>query len=111
MAISAKQAIKNYYVQLINEVPLENTQFYGLANQADLFPLGSGADVQAKATRAEKVAYLLNSIVEPGADYYLPILLQVMRNSKMQNLVKLANEIQAAINGISYVIILVQFVV
>ena len=103
MAISPKQAIKDYYVRLITEVPLDNTEFFALAKQAGLFPLGTGANVEARKTKADKMTYLLNDIVEPGADDYLPILLQVMKKSKVHNVVKLADEIQAALNGMSYV--------
>ena len=75
-----------------------------MANTADLFPLGTAATIAAKTTRAEKVSYFLQHVVEPGADDYLPKLLKVMRDSKMDNAVKLAGEIQAAMEPGTHVI-------
>ena len=66
-----------------------------MAKTADLFPLGTAASIEAKPTRAEKVAYFLEHIVEPGADDYLPKLLTIMKDSKIDNVVKLAGKIEA----------------
>ena len=67
-----------------------------MAKQAYLFPLDSGESIAAMSTRAQKVNYLLQHVVEPGAEQYLPKLLKVMRDSKVANVVRLADDIQTA---------------
>ena len=67
-----------------------------MAKQAYLFPLDTGESIAAKYTRAQKVTYFLQYVVEPGAEEYLPKLLKVMRDSKVANVVRLADDIQAA---------------
>ena len=93
--ISAKDAIKKFNTELLEELPLDNPMFSGEAKKADLFPPGTAASIAAMLTRAEKVAYFLQHVVEPGADDYLPKLLKVMKDSKVDNVVKLADKIQA----------------
>ena len=99
MALSASEAIKRYYVRLVQEVPLDNKVFYAMAKSASLFPLNVDDEVMAQKTRADKVTYLLQHFVEPGADQYLPILLKVMKNSGVSNVMKLANEIETSMIG------------
>ena len=94
--MSAKDAIKHFNVELLCHLPLENELFFAMANRANLFPLGTGASIAAKPTRAEKVAYFLQHVIEPGAEEYLPTLLKVMKESKVANTVGLADDIQAA---------------
>ena len=67
-----------------------------MVNRADLFPLGTGASIEAKPTKAEKVSYFLQHVIEPGAEEYLPTLLNVMKESKFADTVKVADDIQAA---------------
>ena len=67
-----------------------------MARQADLFPLDTGDSITAEPTRAKKVTYFLQHVIEPGAEEFLPILLKVMKDSKVANVVKLADNIQAA---------------
>ena len=97
MALSAKNAIKKYKVKLLKELPLEEALFFAMAEEAELFPLDTGDDITAKKTRADKVAYFLRHVVEPSADIYLPKLLEVMKNCEVANVVKLAGNIQAAL--------------
>ena len=94
--MSAKDAIKQFNVKLLRQLPLENDIFFGMAKQADLFPLDIGDSIAAEPTRAKKVSYFLQHVVEPGAEQYLPKLLKVMKESKAANVVKLADDIQAA---------------
>lgn len=91
----AKEIIRKFNVKLLEQLPLDNPIFFGLAKKADLFPLGVADSITAKSTRAEKVAYLLQHVIEPGADDYLPKLLKVMKESKNDSVIKLANDIQA----------------
>ena len=74
-----------------------------MAKKANLFPLGIADDIVAKPTRKEKVFYFLQQVVEPGANDYLPKLLKVMKDSNVDNVVNLANEIQATIDPGKYI--------
>ena len=94
--MSARDAIKQFSVNLNCELPLENDIFFAMAAQAGLFPLDTGDSIAAKSTRAQKVTYFLRHVVEPGAEQYLHKLLKVMRDSKVANVVRLADDIQAA---------------
>ena len=96
VTMTAREAIKRFNVELIQQLPLENDIFFIMTKQADLFPLDTGDFIAAKSTRAQKVSYFLQHVVEPGAEEYLPKLLNVMKESKIDNVVRLADEIQAA---------------
>ena len=102
--MSARDAIKQFSVNLNCELPLENDIFFAMAEQAGLFPLDTGDSIAVKSTRAQKVTYFLRHVVEPGAEEYLPKLLKVMRDSKVANVVRLADDIQAT-TGISMCVI------
>jgi len=103
MAISAQDAIKKFYVKLVKKLPLDDAIFFGMIKQANLFPLDSGDSIAAQPTRAKKVSYFLQHVVEPGAEECLPKLLEVMKNSGYFDVIKLANEIHAAINPGIYI--------
>ena len=103
MAISAKDAVKQYKVQLLTELPLDEAIFFAMVEKADLFPLSNGNSIKAEKTRADKVAYFLQHVVEPAAEIYLPKLLEVMKESKVVNIEKLACDIQAAVEPGTYV--------
>ena len=94
MAISAKDAIKKFNVKLLQELPLDEEIFFGMAKQANLFPGGNAQSITAQPTRAKKVAYFLQHVIEPGADLYLPKLLEVMKEFDDDNVNDLADEIQ-----------------
>ena len=96
VTLSPNEAIKQFNVELLCQLPLENNIFFAMAKQADLFPLNTGNSIAAKFTRAEKVSYFLQHVVKPGAEQYLPKLLKVMKESEFANVVKLADDIQAA---------------
>ena len=76
-------------------MPLEDVKFFAMARRAGLFPLDTYDSTAAEPTRAKKVAYFLQHVVEPGAEEYLPKLLSVMKESKVANLVRLADDIEA----------------
>ena len=94
--ISPKEAIKKFNVRLLEELPLDNQHFLGMLNEAGLFPLGTRNEVVAEKTRADKVALFLMKVVEPGADSYLPKLLDVMDKCQHDNVKALATDIRAA---------------
>ena len=103
MALSAENVVKQYKVELLKELPLDEAIFFAMTQKADLFPLSTGNNIQAKETRAEKVTYFLQHVVEPSANTYLPKLLEVMKNSKVANLEKLAFVIEAALKPGTYI--------
>ena len=94
--MSARDAITYFNVKLVDQLPLENDRFFAMTKQAGLLPMDTGESIVAKSTRAQKVNYLLQHVVEPGAEEYLPKLLKVMRDSKVANVVRLADAIQTA---------------
>ena len=96
VTMSAGEAIKRFNVKLVQQLPLENDIFFAMAEQAGLFPLDTGDSIAVKSTRAKKVTYFLQHVANPGGEEYLPKLLKVMRDSKVANVVRLADDIQTA---------------
>ena len=96
VTMSAREAIKQFKVELVQQLPLEDDIFFAMAEQACLFPLDTGNSIAAEPTRAKKESYFLQHVANPGAEEYLPKLLKVMRDTKVANVVRLANDIQAA---------------
>ena len=94
--MSARDAITQFNAELVQQLPLENDIFFAMTKQAGLLPMDTGESIAAKSTRAQKVNYFLQHVVEPGAEEYLPKLLKVMRDSNAANVVRLADDIQAA---------------
>ena len=103
MAKSAKDVIMHFKVELLEKLPLEDTIFFALAERDGLFPLNTGNKICEEKTRADKVGYFLRHVVEPGAEEYLPKLLKVMKESKFENVEKLADDIQATLSTSTYV--------
>ena len=97
---SPEDAIRQFNVKFLEQLPLDDALFFGMANQANLFPLNTGNVIKTKGTRAEKVEYFLQNVVAPRVEEYLPKLLKVMKESKVDNVERLADEIQA-VTGIS----------
>ena len=100
MAISPKDAIKKFKKKLLQELPLDDPTFFAIV---DLFPKDIGNMIRAEKSRAHKVDYFLQHVVESGAEHYLPRLLQLMKESKVANVKKLADDIQAAVSPGMYV--------
>ena len=97
MAKSAKDVIKKFNVELLQQLPLDKEMFFGMAKTANLFPGGSAESIAALPTRAKKAAYFLQHVVEPGADVFLPKLLEVMKECNDDNVNDLADEIQGVL--------------
>ena len=93
--MTARDAITHFNVELLQQLPLENNIFFAMARQIGLFPLDTSDSIAAMSTRAQKANYLLQHVVEPGAEEYLPKLLKVMKESGFANVVRLADDIQA----------------
>jgi len=77
----SKIIITNYKEELLEILPLEREIFLAKLENAKLLPDGTGATVRVRNERDAKVSYLLQNVVEPAADVYLPILIDVMRKS------------------------------
>ena len=92
--MSTKDVVKQFSLKLCEQLPLENDIFFAMAEQAGMFPQNTSDSINAESTSAKKVSYLLQNVVEPGAEEYLPKLLKVMRECKVTNVVKLADEIE-----------------
>ena len=97
MGMLPREAIQNFNVDLLEQLPLDDEIFFGMVKKAGLFPLNHGDKIRALSTKAEKTAYFLQHVIEPGAKQYLPKLLVVMKGSKVDNIVKLAERIEAKI--------------
>ena len=95
MTLSAKDAIRRFKVELLKELPLDDPLFFAMVYRANLFPLDTKKAIKAEKTRTNRVDNFLDCVVEPGAAYYLPKLLDVMRESEFANVKKLADDIQA----------------
>ena len=83
VTMSAGDVIKQFSVEMVSQLPLEKDIFCAMAKTADLFPLDNGDLIAAEPTRAKKVTYFLQHVVEPGAEVYLPKLLKLMKDSKV----------------------------
>ena len=101
--MSARDVLKQFDVQLLQQLPLDNELFFATAYSADLFPPGTVDLIAAEPTRAKKVSYFLQHVVLPEAEVYVPKLLKVMKKCKFDNVVRLADDIQAAMGIGMYV--------
>ena len=111
MAISAIDAIKKFRVKLLKELPLEMPLFFATLGEAGLFPEETDMSIKAKEARIDKVDYFLDHVVRPGADYYLPKLITVMRESEFENLQVLADDIQVSLQpGINFIHIFIYYI-
>ena len=90
----AKKILRNHKIQLLEILPLERELFLASLDVAELLPNGSGADIRAKSTRNKKVSYFLEEIVIPGADVFLPKLIDVMEKSDDLAVKKLAKDMK-----------------
>ena len=99
VTLSAKDAITHFNTRLLEQLPLESGVFFAMVKQACLFPRDTADRIAELSTRSEKVSYFLKHVIEPEADVYLPKLLGVMEESEDLNVVRLADEIQAAMES------------
>ena len=107
MVHSEEDAVREFNVKLLEILPLDDTKFFGMVNAAKLFPLNTGNEIEAKPTRAQKVAYFIQHVLSSGAKEYLPMLLRVMKHSEVSNLVKLADDIQGYMtSGLSIIFLI-----
>ena len=105
MAISPKDAIKKFKVKLLQELPLDDPIFFAMVERDGLVPLDNRDSIRAETTRARKVDYFLDHVVEPGADDYFPKLLAIMKECNVVNVRRLADDIQTALQpGMYYYI-------
>ena len=95
MALSAKDAINKFNVTLMEKLPLDNAIFFGMMREAKLFHLGADQSISQQTTRQMKVTFYLQNVFSIQPDEDLPKLLEVMKNSEVSGLVKLADQIKA----------------
>jgi len=89
--------IKSYKVKLLRILPLEREIFLAMLEEANLLPEGTGATIRTKNERDARVSYLLQYVVEPAADIYLPKLIEVMEKSDDLAVQRLASEINESL--------------
>ena len=94
--MSSADAVKKFGVRLLKELPLDEDIFLEMVNDAGLLSLGYKASIKAKGTRAEKVAFFKDNILEPGPDIQLPKLLDVIDDSDDSTAKNLAKDIRKA---------------
>ena len=99
MTLSARDAITCFNERLLEQLPLESGVFFAMVKQACLFPRDTADRIAELSIKPEKVSYFLKHVIEPEADVYLPKLLGVMEESEDLNVVRLADEIQAAMES------------
>ena len=73
--MSPRDAVRKFGPELLEKLPLDNEYFLKRADQVGLLPSGVEAAIKAKGARHDKVAYYLDHVLKPGANEYLPILL------------------------------------
>ena len=88
----ASQALKDYTVDLVLHLPLDDSIFFAHLDSADLLPMDSGNKVRAEKTRADRVLCFLD-LIRPGADIYLHKLLKVMGDCGATDVMQLADKI------------------
>ena len=91
---SANNIIRHHKVELIKILPLEQEIFLAKLERVSLLPEGSGASIRAKSTRADRVSYFLQHVVEPAPHIYLDLLIGVMERSDDLAVNKLAGDMK-----------------
>jgi len=95
--LSEKTIIRSYKLELLRILPLEREVFLARLEKANLLPEGSGTTIRAKNERDARVSYLLQNVVEPAADVYLPILIDVMEKSDDVAVNRLASKMRESL--------------
>ena len=72
------QVFKDYQVELIQKLPMDDTIFIALLYQNNFFSGSQKATLKAQQTEADKASYFLDSIVGRDIDSYFVTLLNVM---------------------------------
>ena len=89
-----EEIFKEYHDKLLKELPLEMPEFYEkMKKKSGLIPDDVGTEINAKSGRAEKVRCFLQHVSENDIE----LLLNQMENSGLENVIKLADDIKAAI--------------
>jgi len=77
----SENTLMHYKDELLQKLPLERETFLMKFAAANLLPEGSGEIIRSINKRKERVSYLLEHVVEPAAEVYLPMLIDVMQTS------------------------------
>ena len=80
--LSPKDAIKHFGIHLLEILPLDSIMFLAQMDkpEANLLPFDCKAKIMSLSTRAEKVSFFIENVLEPSPDFFLPALLGVMEN-------------------------------
>jgi len=81
MSELSKNNLMHHKDELLQILPLERETFLMKFAAANLLPEGSGEIIRSINKRKERVLYLLEHVVEPAVNVYLPMLIDVMQNS------------------------------
>ena len=78
--LSPKDAIKHFGMDLLKVLPLDSVMFLALMNkpETNLLPFNYKDKIRSLSTRAEKVFFFIEKVLEPSPDFFLPALLGVM---------------------------------
>ena len=79
-SLSPKDALKHFGEYLLKVLPLDSAMFLAQMNKPkfNLLPLSSKAMIRALPTRADKVSFFIERVLESNPDLRLPALLDVM---------------------------------
>ena len=75
---SPSQLFKDYQVQLLQTLPMNDAIFKALLIQNNFFSGDQNATLNAQLTEAKKASYFLDSIIGRDVDRYFETLLNVM---------------------------------
>ena len=91
-----EQAIKKFYADLVETLPMDAC-FRSKLYSADLLPGNLKDEIQSKPTRADKAEYFLDQGVKNHGANFIK-LLEVLEQSKNDNLTELAKQIRNEID-------------
>ena len=92
-----EQAIKKFYPDLVEMLPMDDAYFRSKLYAADLLPGNLKDEIQSKPTRADKAEYFLDQGIKNHATNFKK-LLEVLEQSKNDNLIELAQQIKNEID-------------
>ena len=102
-ATSATNVLQLFNVKLLQQLPLDDPMFFRQVEQANLLPLNTGDQIRALTTKAHKVDYFLQHVIETAPEVYLPRLLDVMETCNDVGIKELVKNMRMAIKQGMYI--------
>ena len=93
------QIIKQFYSKLVTTLPMDDACFRSMLYSEDLLPGNLKDRVQSKPTCADKAEYFLDQNIKNNEANFIK-LLEVLEQSKDNNMIKLARQIRHEIDDI-----------